>query len=90
MTQSLNSLSSHFAVFTYGKRDLYSAQLTLHGWGSCEDFVKIGECCLVVVTSLSLTIYLVVFPQNLFTKVMCDPVHTGPEIITCHGLREIG
>ena len=48
-----------------GKR---SAQLTLHGWGSCEDLVKMGECYLAVVISLGLTIYLVMFPKTYLPR----------------------
>ena len=68
----LHFLSSLFAVFTHGENR--SAQLTLDGWVSCADLVKIGECCLALVILLGQTVNLAVFPQNLFTKVLCDPV----------------
>ena len=44
-----DSLSSDFAVFTHGERDLHS--LTLDGWISCADLVKIAECCFAVLIS---------------------------------------
>ena len=62
---------SFCCIYLCEKRDL----LTLHGWGSCEDLVKLGECCIAVVISLGLTIYLFLFPLPLFTKVLCKPVH---------------
>ena len=63
---------SFCCIYIWEKR---YAQLTLHGCVSCADLVKIGECCLAVVISLGQTIYLAVFPQNLFSKVLCDPVY---------------
>ena len=45
---------SFCCIYLWEKR---SAQLSWHWWGSYEDLVKIGECCLAVVISLGLTIY---------------------------------
>ena len=32
-------------------------QLTLDGWGSCTDLVKIGGCCIALVISSRLTLF---------------------------------